>query len=241
VDGYFVVTGRYLTVPSELRARVLDSPDLLLRLFEMARSRRLKIDTDLLDEIHSHMGSMPNEAFRTPEVNRVFLKILAGPGAVAGTLGAMHRAHLLEKLIPDFATVHGLMQFNEYHKYTVDEHTLLAVAKAEALDQEPGVIGKVCQEIRRKDLLHLAILLHDLGKGRKEDHSEVGKRIAEEMADLAGMDSTGRPIRLPTSIHGLSPRSRFLAALDRTPLSAPSHSIIGSRDGIVPQSKFPRT
>ena len=102
-----MVTGRYLTVPSELRARVLDSPDLLLRLFEMARSRRLKIDTDLLDEIHSHMGSMSNEAFRTPEVNRVFLKILAGPGAVAGTLGAMHRAHLLEKLIPDFATVHG--------------------------------------------------------------------------------------------------------------------------------------
>ena len=188
VDGYFVVTGRYLTVPSELRARVLDSPDLLLRLFEMARSRRLKIDTDLLDEIHSHMGSMSNEAFRTPEVNRVFLKILAGPGAVAGTLGAMHRAHLLEKLIPDFATVHGLMQFNEYHKYTVDEHTLLAVAKAEALDQEPGVIGKVCQEIRRKDLLHLAILLHDLGKGRKEDHSEVGKTIAEEMAVRLGCD-----------------------------------------------------
>ncbi|MFZ0708522.1 MAG: alpha/beta fold hydrolase [Terrimicrobiaceae bacterium] len=60
--------------------------------------------------------------------------------------------------------------------------------------------------------------------------------IAEEMADLAGLDSTGRPIRLPTSIHGLSPRSRFLAALNRTPPSAPAHSIIGSRDGIVPYS-----
>ncbi|MGH7147090.1 MAG: [protein-PII] uridylyltransferase, partial [Nitrospiraceae bacterium] len=188
VDGYFVVTGRHLTVPSELRARVLDSPALLLQLFEMARSRSLKIDTDLLDEIHSHMDSVSSEAFRTSEVSRVFLKILAGPGAVAGTLEAMHRAHLLEKLIPVFATLRGLMQFNQYHKYTVDEHTLLAVAKAEALAQEPGVIGEVCQEIKRKDLLHLAILLHDLGKGRKEDHCEVGKAIAEETAARLGCD-----------------------------------------------------
>ena len=75
------------------------------------------------------MDSMSNEAFRTPEVSRVFLKILAGPGAVADTLEAMHRAHLLEKLIPVFAALRGLMQFNQYHKYTVDEHTLLAVAQ----------------------------------------------------------------------------------------------------------------
>ena len=188
VDGYFVVTGRNLTVPSELRVRVLDSPDLLLQLFEMAGSRGLKIDSGLLDEIHSHMDSVSDEAFRTPEVSRVFMKILAGPGAVAGTLEVMHRAHLLEKIIPVFARVRGLMQFNQVHKYTVDQHTLLAVAKAEALVQEPGVIGKVCQEIKRKDLLHLAILLHDMGKGRKEDHSEAGKTIAEETAARLGCD-----------------------------------------------------
>lgn len=188
IDGYFVVTSRQLTVPSELRARVLDSPDLLLQLFELARSRRLKIDTDLLDEIHSHMDSVSSEAFRTPEVSRVFLKILAGPDAVAATLEAMHRVHLLEKVIPVFATLRGLMQFNQDHKYTVDAHTLLAVAKAEALAQEPGIIGTVYQEIRRKDLLHLAILLHDLGKGRKEDHCEVGKVIAEETAARLGCD-----------------------------------------------------
>ena len=183
-----MVTGRNLTVPSELRPRVLSSPDLLLRLFEMARSRRLKIDNELLDEIHSHMNSVSDEAFRTPEVSRVFMKILAGPGAVASTLEVMHRAHLLEKIIPVFAAVRGLMQFNQVHKYTVDEHTLLAVAKAEALAEEAGIIGEVCREIKRKDLLHLALLLHDLGKGRKEDHSEVGKVIAEETAARLGCD-----------------------------------------------------
>ena len=70
----------------------------------------------------------------------------------------------------------------------MDQHTLLAVAKAETLAEEPGVIRKVCKEIKRKDLLHLAILLHDMGKGRKEDHCEVGKAIAEETAARLGCD-----------------------------------------------------
>ncbi|MBM4124050.1 MAG: [protein-PII] uridylyltransferase, partial [Nitrospira sp.] len=188
VDGCFVVAGASLTVPQEFRNRVLESPELLLRLFELAGARRLKIDTDLLDEIHRHLGAVSDDAFRTAAVSRVFLKILAGPGDVAGTLEAMHRAHLLEKLVPVFATVRGLMQFNQYHKYTVDEHSLLAVAKAEALGRESGMIGEVYQEIRRKDLLHLAVLLHDLGKGHEEDHSEVGKAIAEDMAVRLGLE-----------------------------------------------------
>ncbi|HET8579929.1 MAG TPA: HD domain-containing protein, partial [Nitrospiraceae bacterium] len=187
LDGCFLVTGERLTVPAELRNRVLDSPDLLLRLFDLARCRRLTIDTTLLEEIHRHVETVSVEAFRTPEVSRTFLQILSGPG-VADTLSAMHRAHLLEKLIPVFTTVRGLMQFNQYHKYTVDEHSLLAVAKAETLGLEPGIFREVYQEIRRKDLLHLAILLHDLGKGREEDHSEVGKAIAEEAATRLGFD-----------------------------------------------------
>ena len=187
LDGYFLVTGEHVTVPVELRNRVLDSPDLLLRLFDLARCRRLMIDTTLLEDIHRHVETVSDEAFRTPEVSRIFLQILAGPG-VADTLTAMHRAHLLEKLIPVFTTVRGLMQFNQYHKYTVDEHSLLAVAKAETLGQEPGIFKEVYEEIRRKDLLHLAVLLHDLGKGREEDHSEVGKAIAEETAGRLGFD-----------------------------------------------------
>ena len=188
VEGHFVVEGHSLTVPTELRNRVLDSPMLLLRLFHLAQSRHLTIDTHLLDEIHRHVDSVSDESFRTSEASRIFLKILSGPSSVADTLEAMHRAHLLEKLIPVFATVRGLMQFNQYHKYTVDEHSLLAVAKAEALGQEAGILGEVYQEVRRKDILNLAILLHDLGKGREQDHSEVGKAIAEETAARLGFD-----------------------------------------------------
>ncbi len=187
IEQYYVVDGEALTVPVELRSQVLGQPSLLLTLFNLARSRKLSIDPSLLEDIHRHAETLSAEQFHTPETGRTFLSILAGPGT-ARTLEAMHCAHLLEKLVPAFSRVRGLMQFNQYHKYTVDEHSLLAVAKAESLAEHPGVLGEVYREIKRKDLLHLALLLHDLGKGHEEDHSEVGKRLAEETAARLGFD-----------------------------------------------------
>ena len=187
VEGHFVVRGSFLTVAEHMRARVLGNPALLLRLFDVARCRQLTIVPPLLEDIHQHVGAVAEDAYRTPAASQIFSRILTGPGT-ATTLEAMHRAHLLEKMIPAFATVRGLMQFNQYHKYTVDEHSLLAVRKVEALAQDDGLIGEVYREIKRKDILHLAVLLHDLGKGHEEDHSEVGKRIAEQAAKRLGFD-----------------------------------------------------
>lgn len=187
VDEYFVVRGSLLSVADEHRNRVLDSPALLLRLFDLARARNLTIVPPLIEDIHRHVDQVPADAYRTAEVSHAFLRILAGPGTTA-TLEAMHRAHLLEKLVPAMGTVRGLMQFNQYHKYTVDEHSLLAVGRAEALGQDTGVLGEVYRGIKRKDILHLAVLMHDLGKGQEEDHSDVGKRLSEEVAVRLGFD-----------------------------------------------------
>ena len=187
VDGYFVVRGSLLSVADEHRDRVLDSPALLLHLFDLARDRNLTIVPPLIEDIHRHVDQVSADAYRTPEVSRAFLRILSGP-RTTGTLEAMHRAHLLEKLVPAMGTVRGLMQFNQYHKYTVDEHSLLAVGRAEALSQDTGVLGEVYRAIKRKDILHLAVLMHDLGKGREEDHSDVGKRLSEEAALRLGLD-----------------------------------------------------
>jgi len=187
VDDYFVVRGGALMVADEHRVRVLDSPSLLLRLFDLARARNLTIVPALLEDIHRHVDHVQADAYRTSEISGTFLKILAGPGT-SPTLEAMHRAHLLEKLVPAMGSVRGLMQFNQYHKYTVDEHSLLAVGRAEALGQNAGLLGEVYRSIKRKDILHLAILMHDLGKGQKDDHSEVGKQLAEEAAARLGFD-----------------------------------------------------
>jgi len=140
-----------------------------------------------LEDIHRHVETVSEEAYCIPEVNRIFLRIMAGPGTTA-TLEAMHRAHLLEKLVPAMGPVRGLMQFNQYHKYTVDEHSLLAVGEAEALANNPSPLGEIYRSIKRKDILHLSVLMHDLGKGKEEDHSDVGKRLAEDVAARLGLD-----------------------------------------------------
>ena len=187
VDRYFVVRSGLLMVADEHRAKVLESPVLLLRLFDLAREKGLTIKPSLLEDVHRHSDHVAGDAYDQSEVSRIFLRIMAGP-STAPTLEAMHRSHLLEKLVPAMGTVRGLMQFNRYHKYTVDEHSLLAVGRAEALANEPGVLGDVYRSIRRKDILHLAVLMHDLGKGQEEDHSDVGKKQAEQVGLRLGLE-----------------------------------------------------
>ena len=117
----------------------------------------------------------------------VFLKILQEAGKVTRVLRNLHRFKLLEVIIPEFSKARGLMQFNEYHKFTVDEHCLHAVEEAEAFVQEPGAIGQAYREIRRKDVLHLALLIHDLGKGQGKDHSAIGVDIAIDLEKRLGL------------------------------------------------------
>ena len=78
----------------------------------------------------------------------------------------------------------GLLQFNEYHKYTVDEHSIRAVEFATELVKDQTTLGEAYRSIRDKRLLHLALLLHDLGKGHPGDHSIVGKQLAAETAGI---------------------------------------------------------
>ena len=93
----------------------------------------------------------------------------------------------LEKIIPAYTHARSLLQFNEYHKYTVDEHCLRAVEACTAFAHDKGPLGRVYRRIKRKWLLHLALLLHDLGKGFPEDHSDVGRDIAEKTAERLGL------------------------------------------------------
>jgi hypothetical protein len=101
----------------------------------------------------------------------------------------MYDTGVLERLVPPMAHARCLLQFNQYHSYTVDEHTLRAVEAAEELQHDDGPVGTACRAIHHKEILHLALLLHDLGKGYDEDHSEVGARYAEELADRLGLST----------------------------------------------------
>ncbi len=188
IDGLFRVSDGRLSIPGAKLVQVLEDPEHVVTFFHIAQRRGLRIDARVIEAMYCHMQDVPDHTFATPDVSRRFLALLAGPGSVAETLTLMHQALVLEKLVPAFGRVRGLMQFNQYHKYTVDEHSLLAVREVERLGKKPGLLGKIYHEIQRKDILHLAVLLHDVGKGLPEDHSEVGKSIAQDMACRLELD-----------------------------------------------------
>src|SRR5438309_2213514 len=188
VERYFELTKDEITVPPDLRDEAFSDGSRILRLFQLAQTYRLAIADRLVPEVPDRGSAVGDDVFRREPSRRSFLAILSGPWRVAETLHAMHRVHLLERFVPTFGTVRGLMQFNAYHKYTVDQHSLLAVSQAEEIGTTNGLLGRVYHEIKRKDLLHLALLIHDIGKGQEEDHSLIGERIAVDVAKQLGLD-----------------------------------------------------
>lgn len=116
-----------------------------------------------------------------------FLAILDRPARLGELLRQMHRVGLLERFVPEFAHARGLLQFNQYHKYTVDEHCLRAVERATEFAGDGGPLGRAYAAIASKRVVHLALLVHDLGKGFPEDHSERAGAIAREAAARLGM------------------------------------------------------
>lgn len=122
------------------------------------------------------------------EVHKQFYNLLAEPAHVGEALRVLHELGFLEKIIPAMRHARCLLQFNEYHKYTVDEHCLRAVRLAARFYDRSDTLGEAYRHVADKRVLHLALLLHDLGKGYEEDHSEVGRRRAEETAELLGLD-----------------------------------------------------
>ena len=203
VEGKFRIEDNRLTIPSDKLHSVLENPVWLLRLFEISHDRAVSVDSKILNELSQYLNTIPNEQFHTEEVSRLFRGILNRPGRIGQTLEAMHQGSLLEKLVPAFARVRGLMQFNQYHKYTVDEHSLLAVKETERLQEDQGIIGEVYRQIKDKDILHLAVLLHDLGKGRPGDHSKIGQEIAHKMADRLELSQQDREVLAYLVFHHL--------------------------------------
>ncbi len=203
LEGNFRIEDHQLTIPSEKFHGILESPVLLLKLFDISHDQAVPVDSKVLNELSQYLATTPNEQFHTQEVSELFLGILNRPGRIAQTLEAMHQASLLEKLVPAFARVRGLMQFNQYHKYTVDQHSLLAVHEAERLQEDQGIVGEVYRQIQDKDILHLAVLLHDLGKGRPGDHSKIGQEIAHKMADRLDLSLEDREVLAYLVFHHL--------------------------------------
>ena len=181
------VEGDFQVGPFEIRAtrrgleKVTTELSEVLRLMDLANLYDKRIDHGCWQAIRESMLKQPQVAI-SPEASRRFLSLLSEPARLADLLRRMHELRVLECFVPAMRHARCLLQFNEYHKYTVDEHSIRAVYHATEFLRDKGPLGRAYRSLRDKRTLHLALLLHDLGKGTSEDHCEVGVRIARETA-----------------------------------------------------------
>jgi len=135
-----------------------------------------------------------DEAFRADEHNKqTFLKILAAPNKMTRQLRRMTRYGILGDYLPEFGRVMGQMQYDLFHVYTVDAHTLEVIKIARRflspdMEEKFPVSSRVARRLRRVELLYIAALYHDIGKGRGGDHSELGAVDAKHFCENHGLD-----------------------------------------------------
>ena len=138
---------------------------------------------DLVRHIRRHRDSLTNIARRRDADNRrAFLALLARPGAVHPQLARIHQYGLLYRYIPAFAHITGRMQYDLFHQYTVDQHTLKLIETLDRLVRPDPAYPEAAETLTRLKnpaILYLAALFHDIGKGYDGDHSQTGAQIAD--------------------------------------------------------------
>src|SRR4029078_7922002 len=180
----FVIDGERLTIPSEDFFKT--DPVGLLRLFHVAQQHDLDIHPRALRAVTQSLRLVDGKLREDPEANRLFLEILASRKDPETALRRMNEAGVFGRFIPDFGRVVAQMQYDMYHVYTVDEHTLFAIGilhKIETgqLKEELPVASEIMPTIQSRRALYLATLLHDIPKGRGGDHSVIGEQAAETL------------------------------------------------------------
>jgi [protein-PII] uridylyltransferase len=164
----------------------------LLRLFHIADLNGLEFHPDALKQVTRSL-KLINAALReNEEANRLFLSILTSPRDPALILRRMNEAGVLGRFIPEFGKIVAMMQFNMYHHYTVDEHLIRAVGVLANIDQgrekeAHPLTYQLMPGIEDRISLYVAVLLHDIAKGRPEDHSEAGAKVARKLCPRFGL------------------------------------------------------
>ena len=189
VEGFKIEGGR-LTVAGD--ADLKKSPVKLIQMFHVAQVNDLDIHPNALQVISQNLKLITGKLRRDPEANRLFMEILTGVNPETALM-RMNEAGVLGRFLPDFGRVIAQMQYDMYHVYTVDEHTIRAIGilhgiETGRLKQDHPVACEVIGEVQSRGALYLAVLLHDIAKGRGGDHSELGAEIALRLGPRFGLN-----------------------------------------------------
>lgn len=184
-----------------------DAHEIMLA-FRAAQTHGAALDTGVSSRIRANLKLVTREFLYSSRAREVFLAILRAKGEVGRILRAMHECGFLGAYLPEFGKLDCLVQHEFYHRYTADEHTLVAIEKLdETLDAREGVLApyrRVFQQLEDPHLLYLAILLHDTGKATAaRHHTEAGAECARRVARRLCLDhASGRTLLWLVDQHG---------------------------------------
>ncbi|MEL6583032.1 MAG: [protein-PII] uridylyltransferase [Pseudomonadota bacterium] len=187
--GFQVRDGR-LTI--EDQGAFLADPVNLLRLFEEGLATGLLLHPDALRMATRNLDLMTDEVRVDPTANAIFLDMLTTSGDPERALRRMNETGVLGAFIPEFENIVAMMQYNMYHHYTVDEHTISCISilnrieQGDLIEDLPVASGILKEGVNRR-VLYVALLLHDIAKGRPEDHSILGAEMAAKIAPRFGL------------------------------------------------------
>ncbi len=164
----------------------------LLRVFDEAMRTGLLLHPDAMRLLAANLGAIDEGMQTDREAGRIFLDLLLNRGNPERALRRMNELGLLGAFIPEFQPIVAMMQFNHYHHFTVDEHiiqcisTLAQIERGELVEELP-IASRILKAGVNRRVLYVATLLHDIGKGRAEDHSVLGAQIARRVAPRLGL------------------------------------------------------
>ncbi|MGB1494287.1 MAG: [protein-PII] uridylyltransferase [Paracoccaceae bacterium] len=191
IDNNYIVIHNRLAIKSE--KEFLTNPINLLKLFSEALRTGLLIHPNAMRLVSANLAMVNNEFRASTEAQQIFLELLLKHGNPERALRRMNELGFLAKFIPEFEPIVAMMQFNMYHSYTVDEHTiqclktLAQIEKSELVEELPIASSILKDGVNRK-VIYIALLLHDIGKGRSDDHSILGAKIAKQVSPRLGLN-----------------------------------------------------
>ncbi len=178
-------------------AHLREDPANLVRIFVDAQRINCELSPATREAIRQVADGVAAEAVQGPEGVEAFFKILRAKYGIFPTLAAMNRLGVLGKLIPEFGRLFCMVQHDYYHVYTVDEHSLIGIRELEKLRDggfaaESPFLTSIMRQCDVPELLYLAMMFHDLGKGFGGDHDEKGALMVRDISGRLGMHEDAR-------------------------------------------------
>ena len=191
VEEHFYIHGKELRLEQEDLFE--KHPELMMRAFLLAQQQGVSLSIQIKTLIRENLHRINDRVRRSRAMAGDFITILRASHRVVEALRNMHHLRFLNHFLPEFGRIYCKVQHDAYHIYTVDFHSLIAVEEMVKIwqgeyDNSFALLSKVANDIEKRELLLLAILLHDIGKGQGKDHCNKGADMIPTIARRLGLN-----------------------------------------------------